>query len=209
MKNKLVMIIAAIILSVVVAAPVLNAAKPAPSPAMPFVGMSMLYYGNANWDEFVQRTIVVVKYNPENNSVLIQDTTDESGFFDYYTVNVATRTVTSATMWPYTDCVGTDTCAVELWIPTSVKVGSVVNIGNGPVEVVGSRVLSVEGKPVDCWQLYVATNHPITGNPMEDTWYYEKRTGLWIGASWYELDVNRVLVINHWTGYLASTNVPL
>jgi hypothetical protein len=203
MKNKLVMIIAAIILSVVVAAPVLNAAKPAPSPAMPFVGMSMLYYANTSWDYPLQRSVVVVKYNPENNSVLIKDITD------YFTVEIATRIITSATGYMHSYCMDTGTiCAVEFWIPTDVKMGSLIRIGAVDAEVVGSKVLSVEGKAVDCWQLYAASTNLITGNANENTWYYEKRTGLWMGASWYALDVDGN-VINHWTGHLASTNVPL
>ena len=91
---------------------------------------------------------------------------------------------------------------VEFWIPTDVRVGSHVGILGYDAIVTGSTVLSIEGKPVDCWKLYA------TGTGTQDTLYYEKRTGLWIAASWVAWDENGT-PINNWGGHLASTNVPL
>jgi len=203
MKRKLVALgiasIAAILLFAVTVTPALHAISKPEITKIPFVGMSMVYYANTNFNydsfkmgNFLCRPVVVLKYYPETNSVLIRD---ENSWMLVYVEN---REVYWATGWmeqwvPFT---------VEYWIPTNVKIGSHVNTGGLDAVVTGSKVLSVEGKSVDCWQLYAA------GTGWQDTWYYEKRTGLWIAASWVQWDEDGTL-LNSWGGHLASTNVAL
>jgi len=200
MRKRLLMMlgIAAVLLSLstFAVAPLLLAKE---GPKIPFVGMSMTYYSNA-MGSFVSRQVVVLKHYPETNSVLLRDGPD------WMKVNVATREVFWATGWsadkvPF---------AVEFWIPTNIKMGSRVKILWLEAEVIGSAVLSVEGKRVECWQLYSSGTENPDGNLYytQTTWYYEKSTGLWIAASWVEWDETGEPLAN-WGGHLASTNVPL
>ena len=190
MKRKLIVLGIAAIVSVTISLTTVSTLSAHKKPEIPFVGMSMTYYANA-YGNFVSRPVTVLKYYPETNSVLLRDGSD------WMTIDVATREVlwTSGGFYNVGD-------AVEYWIPTNVRIGSHVKIGSLEVEVIGSAVLSVEGKSVDCWQLYT------TSSNMQDTWYYEKRTGLWIAASWVMWDGDGT-PLNSWGGHLASTDVNL
>jgi len=162
---------------------------------IPFVGMSMTYYANRGGD-FVSRPVVVLSYDAQSNTVLIRDGTD------WLRVNVATREITWSTSSLYK--VGD---AVEYWIPTNVRVGSLVKIISDQARVVGSATLSVQGRNVLCWQLYIAWTDSSGKIVAEDTWYYEMTKGLWIAASFVQYDSNGLPTFN-WGGHLASTNVP-
>ena len=95
----------------------------------------------------------------------------------------------------------------ELWIPTDVEIGSIVPMHTYDVEVIGETILSVEGNPVEVWQLYTPALHQ-EGHDAQTTSYYEKSTGLLISAAWVEWDENDHV----WASvaiHLSSTNVPL
>ena len=180
--------LAAILLFAAIAPQALRAKGP---PQIPFVGMSLTYYANA-LGNFVPRPVTVLKYYPETNSVLIRDAAD------YMLVYVENREAYWATGWYETQV----PFAVEYWIPTDIKIGSHVKIYQHEAEVIGSAVLSVEGKSVDCWQLYAAWDD------WQVTSYYEKITGLWIAASGVLWDENGTPAWE-WVGHLASTDVAL
>jgi hypothetical protein len=190
MKRKLIVLGIAAIVSVAIALTTVSTLSAQKKPEIPFVGMSMTYYANA-YGNFVSRPVAVLKYYPETNSVLLRDGSD------WRTIDVATREIlwTSGGFYNVGD-------AEEFWIPTNIRIGSRVKIGGLEVEVIGSAVLSVEGKSVDCWQLYA------TWDDMQDTWYYEKKTGLLIAASWVMWDGGGT-PLNSWGGHLASTDVAL
>lgn len=201
MKSKLMVLgivgIAAILLSAVTVAQTLHAKR---KPEIPFVGMSLVYNAvDYNGDAQI-RTISVLRYDEATNCVTVRDSQDQ---FDLMIVNVENRGI----VWSS----GTfKTTYVEYWIPTDVKVGSHVGILDYDAVVTGSTVLSVEGDHVRVWELqatYTAGEGTIYG---QDTWYYEKRTGLWIAAAWVEWDENGIPISDrNWGGHLVSTNVNL
>jgi len=202
MKRKLMVLgiagIVTILLSAVTVAQTLQAQR---KPEIPFVGMSLVYYA-VDWNGDTQiRTVSVLRYDEATNCVTIRD----SSFGDWMIVNVENREVVWSSGWkPH---------YVEYWIPTKVRVGSHVGILDGDAVVTGSAVLSVEGDRVRVWQLQTTyTRTADDGSTIygQDTWYYEKRTGLWIAAAWIEWDENGIpLSDRNWGGHLVSTNVNL
>lgn len=195
MKKKILIPIMIIVLVLMV--PLFQYAT-APKPqAIPFVGMSMVYYAIAGGETEV-RTICVLKYNSTTNIVTVRDSQD---LFDWMEVDVTTREVMS--------CTGTMQVPfyVEYWIPTNIDVGSHVNILNHDAVVVGSTEISVSGKTVSAWQLY---DHGVTadGRLWQDTWHYEKKTGLLLSAAFIMYDSSGQ-GLGNWGGHLASTNVVL
>jgi len=189
--------IVAILLSAVTVAQTLHAKS---KPEIPFVGMSMTYYA-VDWNGDAEiRTVSVLRYDEATNCVTIRDSQDS---MDSMIVNVENRGI----MWSS----GTwKTTYVEYWIPTDVRVGSHVGILDADAVVTGSAVLSVEGDHVRVWELqatYTAGEGTIYG---QTTWYYEKRTGLWIAAAWIEGDEDGIPISGrNWGGHLVSTNVNL
>lgn len=170
----------------------------APKPqAIPFVGMSLVYYVNIQGETQI-RTVCVLKYNSTTNCVTIRDSDD---WIDWMEVDVTTREVIS--------CSGTWLVPfyVEYWIPTNIEIGSHVNILNYDAVVIGSTEMSVDGKTVSAWQLQ-ASGINANGNLWQDTWYYEKKTGLWLGAAWIMYDSSGQ-GLGNWGGHLGSTNVVL
>lgn len=189
--------IAAILLSAVTVAQTLHAKS---KPEIPFVGMSLVYYAvDYNGDTQI-RTISVLRYDEATNCVTMRD----SFLGDWMIIDVGTREfVWSSGYWKPS--------YVEYWIPTNVKVGSHVGILDSDAVVTGSTVLSVEGNHVRVWELQ-ATYTAGGGSTIygQTTWYYEKRTGLWIAAAWVEWDENGIpLSDRNWGGHLVSTNVNL
>jgi len=170
-----------------------------PKQGIPFVGMSLVYFGNNRGDTEI-RTVAVLKYNSTTNCVTVRDSQD---LLDSMEVDVGTREVKWCsgtwqslypTLWPI---------YVEYWIPTNIELGSHVRILMYDAVVIESTELSVCGKTISVWQLqaYYGPGH-------QDTWYYEKKTGLWVGAAWILYDADGRVIAN-WGGHLVSTNVAL
>lgn len=205
MKSKLMVLgiagIAAILLSAVTVAQTLHAQR---KPEIPFVGMSMTYYA-VDWNGNAEiRTVAVLRYDPATNCVTVRDSQNQ---FDFMIVNVENRGIVwSSGTWELG-------FYVEYWIPTDIKVGSHVGILNLDAVVTGSTVLSVEGNHVRVWQLQATYTYTADGGATiygQATWYYEKRTGLWIAAAWIEWDENGIPPSDrNWGGHLVSTNVNL
>lgn len=171
----------------------------APKPkAIPFVGMSMTYVAvdwNGNSDI---RTVSVLAYDSTENCFTIRDSQDQ---FDLMTIDVATREVILCSgTWPVP-------FYAEYWIPTNIGIGSNVDILDYDAVVIGSTEVSVCGKTVSVWQLH-ASKMNGDGNLLQDTWYYEKKTGLWVGAAWIIYDSSGD-ILGNWGGHLISTNVVL
>lgn len=189
------LVIVAAIVSIAFFVPSLTAAE---RREVPFVGMSMVYYG-VDWNGDMEiRTVSVLRYDAVNNHIIIRDSQD---VFDVMEVDLGTREVESHTGWgsfvPF---------YVEYWIPTDVKIGSHVGILNYDAVVIGSSKMCVDGRVVDVWQLQASGEN---GDGLwQDTWYYEKKTGLWVAAAWIVWD-NDGAVINNWGGHLVSTNAVL
>lgn len=192
-------IISIMILALVLIVPVVQYTS-APKPqAIPFVGMSMTYYAIAGGETEI-RTVCILKYNSTTNCVTIRDSQD---WADCMEVDVTTREIISVTgsgPWQLP-------AYVEYWIPTGVSIGSHVTIGNEDFVVAGNARMSVEGNTVSAWQLY-ASGVRESGNLWQNTMYYEKNTGLWLGAAWILYDSSGQ-VLGNWGGHLASTNVVL
>ena len=177
-------------------------------PAFPFVGMSMVYYGVDSGEGGVGsngnteiRTISVLRYDADNNHVIIRDSQD---VFDVTVVDLRTREVESTTGW---DWAFTKPYYVEYWIPTYVRLGSQVKILNYDAIVTGSTKMCVDGRVIDVWQLQASGVYRDTTYPMQDTWYYDQRTGLLVAAAWivYAGDA----VVYNLGGHLVSTNAVL
>jgi len=183
------------VLILVLIVPLLQYATAPKPPAIPFVGMSMVYVGVDSGGETDIRTVTVLRYDPTTDHVTIRDSYD---LFDSMEVDVGTRDV----IWCSGTWQGPWPIHVEYWIPTNTKIGSHVDILNWDAVVIGSTQLSVNGKTVSVWRLYAS----YEGG--ETTWYYEKNTGLWVSAAWVEHDGNGEVVAN-WGGHLVSTNVVL
>jgi len=166
--------------------------------AIPFVGMSMVYYA-VDWNGETQiRTVSVLRYDAGTNHVIVRDSEDQ---FDVMEVDLGTREVVRHTGgWPYE-------LYVEYWIPTNINTGSHVNILSYDAVVVGSTEMRVDGRDITVWKLQVSyqSDGGVSG---QDTWYYDKSTGLWVAAAWVEWDSGGN-VISNWGGHLVSTNVVL
>ncbi|MCW3978546.1 MAG: hypothetical protein NWF12_02245, partial [Candidatus Bathyarchaeota archaeon] len=175
----------------------LTAAK---SRAIPFVGMSLAYYA-VDWDgETEIRTVSVLRYDSEENRVVVRDSQDS---FDVGVIDLDTRLVVELSgTWPGWP----EEIYVEYWIPTDVKKGSHVKILNYDAIVIGSTQMSVDGRVVDVWHLQASGQDD--GVYWQDTWYYEKKTGLWVAAAWIRWD-SEGNVLATWGGHLVSTNAVL
>jgi len=187
------------VLILVLIVPVLQYAT-APKPqAIPFVGMNMVYVA-VDWDGNTEiRTVSVLAYDSTTNCVTIRDSQDQ---IDSIKVDVTTREVISCSgTWPVP-------FYVEYWIPTNIKIGSHLMILDADAVVIGSTKLSVCGKTASVWEIQIKYTDGKVGEYGQDTWYYEKETGLWVGAAWVEYDSNGEVVAN-WGGHLVSTNVVL
>jgi hypothetical protein len=166
--------------------------------------MSLTYYGNAS-GTFVTKHVVVLKHNKTTNTVTIRDDND------FMEVDLASREVLWATGRIGERLNKKGSFHVAYWIPTYVGVGDVVKVSVQDFGVVDSAVLSVDGKPVEAWKLYVSyesvdgAGTPVTG---KETRYYEKNTGLWIGTSWAEFYEDGRVAGNYGV-HLESSNVPL
>lgn len=176
----------------------LTAAK---SRAIPFVGMSLVYYA-VDWNGVPEiRTVSVLRYDSTENQVVVRDSQDS---FDVGVIDLDTRLVVDLTgTWPDWPAEGV---YVEYWIPTDVKEGSHVGILNYDAVVIGSNQMCVDGRIVDVWQLQASGQDE--GINWLDTWYYEKKTGLWVAAAWIRWDSEGNVLAN-WGGHLVSTNAVL
>lgn len=190
MKSKTALFFGCLLMLSVLAGVNLTAAK---SRTIPFVGMSLVYYAvGLNGDTEI-RTVSVLRYDSEANQVVVRDSND---LVDVIVIDLDTRLVVDQT----------GSCYVEYWIPTDVKKGSHVNIGGYDAVVIGSTRMCVDGRVVDVWQLQ-GYGQDEEAN-WQDTWYYEKKTGIWVAAAWIKWD-NEGNVLASWGGHLVSTNAVL
>lgn len=167
--------------------------------SIPFIGMSLVYYG-VDWNgETEIRTVSVLRYDKETNLVVVRDSQDT---IDTAWIDPDTREVVK-----YTGGWSPEPIYVEYWIPTDIGVGSHVSILQYDAVVTGSMRMCVDGRPVYVWKLQ-ATGIDEYGNLWQDTWYYEVKTGLWVAAAWVKWDSAGDVIAN-WGGHLVSTNVPL
>ena len=168
---------------------------------VPFVGMSLVYNA-VDWNgETNIRTVSVLRYDAEENQVVVRDSIDS---LDIQVIDLDTRLVVDITgNWPGWPA---DDIYVEYWIPTDVKMGSHVSIGYYDAVVIGSTQMCVDGRVVNVWQLR-ASGHDGE-DEWQDTWYYEKKTGLWVAAAWVKWDSEGNVLAN-WGGHLVSTNAVL
>jgi hypothetical protein len=165
---------------------------------IPFVGMSMVYSAVGRYGEAEIRTVSVLSYDEDNNKVIVRDSHDR---FDVMEVDLGTREVVRHTgSWPFK-------LYIEHWIPTKIKKSSYVKILNTDAVVVGSTVMRVDDRDIQVWELRFSyqLDDGVNG---QNTWYYDKNTGLWVAAAWVEWD-NEGNVIGSWGGHLMSTNVVL
>lgn len=187
-------LVAIMVLVLVLIVPLLQYTTALKPQAIPFVGMSLVYYANYNGETQI-RTTCVLKYNLTTNCVTIRD--DDA----VMEVDVGTREVKWCSESWLTGSY------VEYWIPTDIEIGSHVNTFIYDAVVIGYTEISVCGKTVSVWQLHASGTY-ADGNLWQDTWYYEKKTGLCVSAAWIKYDPNGQ-VMGNWGGHLASTNVAL
>jgi len=197
MRSKTALFFGCLLLLSVLAGVNLTAAK---SRTIPFVGMSLVYYA-VDWNgETMIRTVSVLRYDSEKNQVVIRDSADS---FDVGVIDLDTRLVVDLTgSWPGWPA----EMYVEYWIPTDVKEGSHVDILIYDAVVIGSTQMCVDGRVVDVWQLQASGQDEEVN--WQDTWYYEKKTGLWVAAAWIKWDSEGNVLAN-WGGHLVSTNAVL
>ena len=165
---------------------------------IPFAGMSMVYYAVGGYGEVEIRTVSVLSYDEEKNKVIIRDSHDR---FDVMEVDLATREVVHHTgSWPFE-------LYIQHWIPTKIKKGSYVKILNTDAVVVGSTVMRVDDQDLKVWELRFSyqLDDGVNG---QNTWFYDKNTGLWVASAWVEWD-KEGNVSGTWGGHLMSTNVVL
>ena len=69
--------------------------------------------------------------------------------------------------------------------------------------------MSVDGRVIDVWQLHTSGVYSDENgeHPLQDTWYYDQRTGLLVAAAWIVYDGDAV--VYNWGGHLVSTNAVL
>lgn len=174
---------------------------------VPFVGMTLVFSACEGWQSGPMaggneiRTVNVLYYNETTNHVIIRDSGTD--WLDTMEVDLVTREIVWCSGWeiapPWYE---------EYWIPTNIGLGSHVPILVFDAVVVGSTTLSVDGVPVEVWQLQAVWQPPEPGRVQQTIWYYEKQTGIWVAASFVILDsLDGHTVYKSWGGTLISTNV--
>lgn len=168
---------------------------------MPFVGMTLVYAA-LRGNQAETRIVNVLYYNATTNTVIVRDS--EPGWVDTMQVSLTDRKI----IWYSGTC---PDCGSEIyeeyWIPKNVHMGSHVPILNFDAVVVGSKTLNVDGKTVSAWQLQAVYVDHDQGRVIQDTWYYAKSNGVWVGASFVIIDANDGhTVYQSWGGTLVSTN---
>lgn len=134
---------------------------------IPFIGMSLVYYG-VDWNgETEIRTVSVLRYDKETNQLVVRDSQDT---IDIAWINPDTREIVK-----YTGGWSPEPIYVEYWIPTDISVGPHVSILQYDAVVVGSTRMCVDGRPVYVWKLQ-ANGIDEYGNHWQGTWYYEVKT---------------------------------
>ena len=117
---------------------------------------------------------------------------DPSGYIytGYMVVNTMTRRVESGNIWTGFWYPG--------WIETDIDIGSTINLLDGTATVNGTRILVVDSRAVDCWEIpYSMYGYPYT-------FWYDKASGLWIGMeSTHPYTGERIEFL------LAETDVPI
>jgi len=194
-------VIALVAIALVSLVPISLAAAP-PQPTMPFVGMTLVY-SVIRGDQAETRVVNVLFYNATTKTVIVRDSTP--AWLDVMQISLATREI----VWYSGTCTGcgSDPIYAEYWIPTKVHMGSHVPILNFDAVVIGSKTLSVSGKTVSAWQLQTVYVDEVAGRVVQDTWYYAKSDGVWIGASFVVIDaIDGHTVYQSWGGTLLTTN---
>jgi len=76
--------------------------------------------------------------------------------------------------WPITGRIGD--MWFSGWIETNITTGSTIKLLDGTATVVGDKIVEVNSRPIDCWELL-----HIEESTIEHTFWYDKTTGLLIG----------------------------
>jgi hypothetical protein len=189
------LIVATVILASISPAHTATASK------VPFVGMTLAYSAiRGNETDF--RLVNVLYQNASTNHVIIRDS--EPDWFDVMEVDLTTRQI----LWWSGSFESSSPIYEEYWIPTEVDIGSHVPVLDFDAVVVGSTTLSVCGNAVGVWHLQASFLVPTQHQLIQDTWYYEKQTGILVAASFVILDsTDWHTVYQSWGGTLTSTNV--
>jgi len=125
-----------------------------------------VYRGTFSYNHYVSRYQMNVSLHTE-----IQQPGSNSTQFAWFIVNIMNRIVEKG------DQIGLTGYYYPGWIETNVTVGSYINFLDSVAIVVGSEVVAVGVRSVECWTLEY---YPQYGGPV--TYLYDKRTGLWIGG---------------------------
>jgi thermitase len=152
-------------------------------------------------------------YYAESSGSMVQPVLFGEIWLDYfkyissYQMNVTVESITygqsNMTSWTVVNIMNR-VCESGLWqdmwfpgmIETPVFNGSTVYTLGGPATVIGSEVLFVGTKVVDCWKLY--QNYMGIANY---TWWYDKTDGLWIRLEYTYGSTTQIIMLD-------GTNIP-
>ena len=146
------------------------------------------------WNQSILVTFTYSHYisrHEINVTMLMQDPLAGANQSTWFIVNIMNRLVERAST-------GMSTFWFYGWIETNITIGSTVNLLDTVALVTGSRMVDVGVRSIDCWELYCPS-----GIGPAYTFWYDKRTGLWIGLQ-YQADTYYSFLIT-----LDATNVPL
>jgi len=145
-------------------------------------GTSWSGWWNISYNEYVQPHII------NTTHVIVRPEFDNGTF--WCTVDTTNRWVTntdSKFWWNRTWYVP--------WIETNVTVGSTIKWWISNATIVGSKILQVAGRSIDCWI--------ANGSYVPEFSYYDKASGL---LAWYQISIPNVFDVNM---ILNDTNIPL
>ena len=167
---------------------------------IPFAGMTMSYqaYCTAFQDAgslplLFSRVVTFYKEPSEPDYIWVRDTyikPDDLSDDRVWKINIETRKIVGQEGY----------CSFALF-PTNLHVGDeVIGHWGGAFTIIGSQRMSVMGKHVDAWIACISEEWGYY------TFYYEKKTGIWLGGTFVWYDGDTLNTANH---HLVSTNVPL
>lgn len=107
-------------------------------------------------------------------------------------VNIMNRRVESYPLSPW---------YYEGWIETNITLGSKINLFDSTATVVGSRIIEVDGFPIDCWELC-----PVYSETAKSAYWYDKVSGLLVGMK-FEIEYEEYSYFLNLT--LIATNIPI
>ncbi len=149
---------------------------------------------SAYWNQSIMSTFIYSQYVSRyqiNVTLMQHDSISGMNQTAWLLVNIMNRQVEK-------DSSGMGSFWFYGWIETNITVGSTINLLDSVAVVTGSRMIDVGSRSIDCWELSC-----YSGTGAVYTFWYEKKTGLWIGVQGH-IDTYYSLLIT-----LDATNVPL